>query len=86
MNAVIEAAALLITAAGVLSFLVAYAATHTMRCALPLLLDFLMAAGLIRLAGDQSWSTILLTVAIIAVRKVAAFGIAEKSTPEQDRL
>lgn len=86
MNAVIEAAALLMTAVGVLSFLAAYAATRRMRYALPLLLDFLMAAGLLRLAGDQSWSSILLTVAIIAVRKVAAFGVAETSTPERDRL
>lgn len=79
MNAAIEAAALLITAVGVLSFLVAYAATRTIRVALPLLLDFLMAAGLIRLAADLSWGSILLTVAIIAVRKVAAFGVTEKS-------
>ncbi|MCH6161588.1 hypothetical protein [Streptomyces marispadix] len=78
MNAAIEAAALLITALGVVSFLAAYATTRTIRTALPLLLDFLMAAGLLRLAGDLSWSSILLTVAIIAVRKVAAFGVAEK--------
>lgn len=83
MNAAFEAAALLVTAVGVVSFLTAYGTTHTIRCALPLLLDFLMAAGLIRLAGDLSWSSILLTVAIIAVRKVAAFGVAEKSTHEQ---
>jgi hypothetical protein len=80
VNAVIEAAALLVVAVGVVSFLTAYAATRTIRSALPLLLDFLMAAGLIRLAGDLSWSGIVLTVAIIAVRKVAAFGVAEKST------
>lgn len=80
MNAAIEAAALLITAVGVVVFLTAYATTRTIRVALPLLLDFLMAAGLMRLAGDLSWSSILLAVAIIAVRKVAAFGVAEKST------
>jgi hypothetical protein len=76
----IEAAALLVTAAGVVSFLTAYAATRRIRTALPLLLDFLMAAGLMRLAGDLSWGGILLTVAIIAVRKVAAYGVEEKST------
>ncbi|GGO41389.1 hypothetical protein GCM10012287_00120 [Streptomyces daqingensis] len=80
MATAIEAAALLVTAAGVVVFLTAYAATRRIRTALPLLLDFLMAAGLMRLAGDLSWSGILLTVAIIAVRKVAAYGVAEKST------
>ena len=80
MKAAIEAAALMITALGVVSFLVCYATTRSIRRALPLLLDFLMAAGLIRLAGVMSWGSILLTVAIIAVRKVAAFGVAENST------
>lgn len=80
MNAAIEAAALLVTAVGVASFLTAYATTRTIRGALPLLLDFLMAAGLIRLAGQLSWNSILLTVAIIVVRKLAAFGVSEKST------
>ncbi len=79
MATAIEAAALLVTAAGVVVFLTAYAATRRIRTALPLLLDFLMAAGLMRLAGDLSWSGILVTVAIIAVRKVAAYGVAEKS-------
>jgi hypothetical protein len=80
VNAAIETAALLITALGVVSFLTAYATVRSIRCALPLLLDFLMAAGLIRLAGDLSWSSILLTVAIVVVRKIAAFGVAGKST------
>lgn len=80
MKVAIEAAALLVTAVGVVTFLAAYATTRSIRSALPMLLDFFMAAGLIRLAGDPSWSSILLTVAIIAVRKVAAFGVAEKST------
>jgi len=81
MNAAIEAAALLVTAAGVVAFLTACALTRTIRHALPLLLDFLMAAGLIRLAGDLSWNGILLTVAIVAVRKLAASGVARRSTP-----
>ncbi|SCK37636.1 hypothetical protein [Streptomyces sp. WMMB 322] len=77
MKAAIEAAALLVTAAGVVTFLAAYVTTRAIRTALPVLLDFFMSAGLIRLAGDLSWDAILLTVAIIAVRKVAAFGVAE---------
>lgn len=80
MDAVIEAAAMLITASGVVAFLGALATTRSIRCALPLLLDFLMAAGLIRLAGDLSWGSILVTVAIIVVRRVAAFGVAETFT------
>ncbi|MFJ8631217.1 hypothetical protein [Streptomyces sp. NPDC093568] len=79
MNDAIEAASLLVTGLGVVSFLTAYAVTRTIRVALALLLDFLTAAGLLRLAGDLSWSAIVQTVAIIAVRKVAAFGLTGKS-------
>jgi hypothetical protein len=82
VNPAIETAALLITALGIVSFLTAYATVHSIRCALPLLLDFLMAAGLIRLAGDLSWDSILLTVAIIIVRKLAASGVAGRTQHE----
>lgn len=85
MDAALQTAALLVSAAAVVVFLLAYAVTRSIRTALPLLLEFLMAAGLIRLARDPSWDSILLTVAIIAVRKMAAFGIAETSTREQVR-
>lgn len=42
---------------------------------LPVLLDFLTAAGLIRLAADVSWGSILAAAAVIAVRKIAALGV-----------
>lgn len=80
MRAAIDTAALLITTAGVVSFLVAYATARTIRVALPLLLDFLMAAGLIRLSADLTWTGILVAVAVVAVRKAAAFGVAEAAS------
>ncbi|GAB2766194.1 hypothetical protein GCM10027072_76320 [Streptomyces bullii] len=43
--------------------------------ALPVLLDFLTGAGLIRLAADISWSDILVAAVVIAVRKIAAIGV-----------
>ncbi|MFF8973565.1 hypothetical protein [Streptomyces sp. NPDC014995] len=44
--------------------------------ALPVLLDFLTGAGLIRLAADVPWNSILVAAAVIAVREVAAMGVA----------
>ncbi|GAA3506632.1 hypothetical protein GCM10019016_137470 [Streptomyces prasinosporus] len=76
MTQVLTAAALLVTAAGVLSAIAAYTVSRWIGQALPVLLDFLTAAGLLRLAADVSWGSILVAAAVIAVRKVAALGIA----------
>ncbi|HLL32471.1 MAG TPA: hypothetical protein VK545_00950 [Streptomyces sp.] len=77
MTEILTAAALLITAAGVLSAIAAYVISPRIGHALPVLLDFLTGAGLVRLAADISWNSILMAAAVIAVRKVVAIGIAE---------
>ncbi|MGW7356264.1 hypothetical protein ACWGI0_06225 [Streptomyces sp. NPDC054802] len=80
MNAGIETAAMLVTVLGVASFVTAYAATRTIRSALPVLLDFLTAAGMIRLAADpSSWMSLVLVAAVITVRRMVAFGIAHEA-------
>ncbi|GAA2566097.1 MULTISPECIES: hypothetical protein [Streptomyces] len=76
MTGILTAAALLVTAAGVVSAGAAYAISRRISQALPVLLDFLTGAGLIRLAADLSWNSILVAAAVIAVRKVAAVGVA----------
>ncbi len=62
---------------------VALAATHEVRSSLALLLDLLLAAGLLRLSADSSWSVLGTAAAIIAVRKLVTvyLPVARESTP-----
>lgn len=56
--------------AGILLGLAALAAFRQPLLALRVMLDMFLAAGLLRLAVDQSWATIAGTVAVIAVRRL----------------
>ncbi len=47
-------------------------ASGSLRTALQVFVDLLLAAGLLRLAAADSWSAIGTAAAVIAVRKVAA--------------
>ncbi|MCZ7422381.1 MULTISPECIES: DUF1622 domain-containing protein [unclassified Micromonospora] len=58
----------LVTAFGVLGATVALLTTGSRATALGVLLDMLLAAGLLRLAGEQSWTEIAVLVAIVALR------------------
>ncbi|CAL9336919.1 hypothetical protein SUDANB15_00182 [Streptomyces sp. enrichment culture] len=82
MTDALTAAALLITAAGILSAVTVCAMSRRIGHALPVLLDFLSAAGLVHLAADVSWNSILVAAAVIVVRKVAAIGITVTPRPQ----
>ena len=43
--------------------------------ALAVLLDLLLAAGLLRLLGDPGWQTILTVAALVALRRLLAAGL-----------
>ncbi len=62
---------------------VAFAATHDVRSSLALLLDLLLAGGLLRLSADSSWSVLGTAAAIVAVRKlvIVYLPVARESTP-----
>ncbi|MFC8270326.1 DUF1622 domain-containing protein [Streptomyces cinereoruber] len=75
MNTWLHTASLLLTVCGLLSAIAAYRTTRTFRSALAVLLDFLTAAGLIRLAEDPSWNSILQAAAVIALRKLLTTGL-----------
>lgn len=62
---------------------VAFAATHDVRSSSALLLDLLLAAGLLRLSADSSWSVLGTAAAIVAVRKlvIVCLPVARESTP-----
>lgn len=89
MIALIHGMVPLVVAAGLLSAGVCLAVTRRLPLSLGVLLDFLIAAGLLRLAGDPSWREIVLTAILIAVRKLAAVGLRtataeqRRSTPEE---
>lgn len=45
------------------------------REGLLVLLDFLVAAGLVRLLGPQTWTTLGVAALVIAVRHLAGYGV-----------
>ena len=81
MTDVLQTAALVATALGLLSAAVVLVATRHLQQALGTLLEFLMAAGLLRLSTDATWSALLTAVVIIAVRKlVVGAGLRPRAT------
>jgi hypothetical protein len=67
--------ALLVTAAALLAGLVALVATRRPAAALPVLLDLLVAAGLLRLVGTPSWSALATAAAVILLRRLIGVGL-----------
>nr|WP_237522670.1 DUF1622 domain-containing protein [Streptomyces sp. SID1328] len=70
---------------GLVAAAAAWRLTHSVRAALAVLLDFLTAAGLLRLAGEPSWDSIILAAAVIALRKLLGASLhlssANRTTP-----
>ncbi len=77
MSALLSAGALLCTAAAIGCGLLALAVTRDVRIALAVLLDLLLAAGLLRLAGAPGAQQLLSTAAIVLVRRIVALGLRE---------
>ena len=67
--------AMALTAAGLVAGLLALAVTRRPGLALQVFLDFLMAAGLLRLTGDPGWPTIATAAVIVALRRVIGAGL-----------
>lgn len=72
-----------IAGAGVLLGALALIAFRRPPMALHVLLDFLLAAGLLRLSVDASWQALAITAAVILVRRVVTLGLTH---PAADRL
>ncbi len=71
-----SSAALLCTVLGLLCGTVVLLRTREVGQALPVLLEFLMAAGLLRLTHDVSWRALATAALIVGVRKlVVAYGL-----------
>ena len=68
MTEVLDAAALAVTAAGVLALLAG--PVQGWHAALGLALDFWIGAGLLRLSASTTWSALALAAAVVAVRSL----------------
>jgi hypothetical protein len=68
-------AAVVVAAAALVAGAVALATTRRPRVALPVLLDLLLAAGLLRLTGDPDWPALATAASIVAVRQLLRIGL-----------
>ena len=75
MTTITHDAALLITAGGLVVGAWALAKTRQIPLSLALLLDFLTAAGILRLAGLPSWSGLATVALTISIRQLAGRGL-----------
>jgi hypothetical protein len=73
------AAALLTIAAAILAATVVLLRTGSLRQALPVLLDLLTAAGLLRLIATPTWGALAVTAIVIALRRLVTSGIRTAS-------
>ena len=72
----IDSAALALTAAGLVAAAAVLAATRRPEFVLKVLLDFFLAAGLLRLTGSPGWPTLLTTAAaVVLLRRLVGFGL-----------
>ncbi len=76
MRGLSGAGALLCTVLGLVSAAAVLARTRSLAQALPVLLEFLMAAGLLRLTHDATWRALATAAVIVVLRKlVVAYGL-----------
>ncbi|MER5456625.1 hypothetical protein ABT008_17730 [Micromonospora sp. NPDC002389] len=73
----IPALATVVAALGVLGAGVALVTTGSRSTALRVLLDMLVAAGLLRLTGEQTWRELAATVVIVLLRRMLSSALTE---------
>lgn len=72
-----------LSGAAVLAGVLTFAATRSLRSALAVLLEFLLAAGLLRSATVNNWTSIASVALIVSIRKVVARGISLRPRSER---
>ena len=77
MSTALQSAALLTTLLGLLSAAAVLARSRRGLPAVRVLLDFLLASGLLRLADDPGWRQIAVAVAVVALRRLLAFDLRQ---------
>lgn len=74
------AIALVVVAGSVVLATAAALRTRNVLAGVPLMLELWIAAGLLRLTQDASWTKIAAAAALIAIRKVVGHGLLESRT------
>ena len=77
MSALLQQLALLVTAAGLLLGALVALASRRPRDGLAVVLDFVLAAGLLRLALLDSWTAIASVTLVVVVRRLAVTGLRQ---------
>lgn len=75
MSPALQAGSLLCTVFGLVAGAAVLLRTADGRHAVRVLLDFLLAAGLLRLGEDPGWRQIASVALVIAVRRLLSFGL-----------
>jgi hypothetical protein len=75
MSSVLQGIALVLTALGLGCGLLVLARLGNVRQALAVLLDFLLAAGLVRLGDRPSYQALATAAVVIAIRKIVMTGL-----------
>jgi hypothetical protein len=75
VDTAIGTAALLVVAAAIVAGGIVLLRTRSLLQALPTLLDFLTAAGLLRLASTPTWTSLAVTAIVIALRRLVSAGV-----------
>jgi uncharacterized membrane protein len=83
MTQVLNAGALALTAAAVVAGALVLVVTRQLRQALPVLLEFLTAAGLLRLSASPTWTSLLVAAAVVGLRHLltAGLGVSASAGP-----
>ena len=75
MSTLTSSAALLCAVLGLVCAAAVLARTRQPGQALPVLLEFLLAAGLLRLTSDATWGALATAAAIVGVRRLVGYGL-----------
>lgn len=69
MTSLLASLAVLVTGAAVVVAVLVYAVTRAWSPAVPVLLELLLAAGLLRLAADPDWRAVAAAAVLVLVRQ-----------------
>ena len=70
MSDLLQVGALVCTLLGLLSGVLVLAVSRDARLALRVLLEFLLAAGLLRLSDDPTWRQLAVAAAVVVLRRL----------------
>lgn len=80
LTSAVDALALVVAAGGLVAATAAYAATRRPGVAMAVLLDLLLAAGLLRLSGEPTWQRLVTAAVIVTLRRVVTGSLHHGAT------